>query len=169
MQSSMAAASPQGHSSSHASRAAAQLVFVAVHAVAQCEPEWRAASSYAGVRGRVDVAEPWDPDGAGPMAPGLVVGGNFEYAGDARVRYVAFYDEVARAFRPIGTGTNGVVSAAVALPGGGLVIGGAFNEAGGVPCSRIARWDGQAWSPLPESTRSHASSSPASSPFSPRT
>lgn len=124
------------------------LVFVAVHAVAQCEPEWRAASSYAGVRGRVDVAEPWDPDGAGPMAPGLVVGGNFEYAGDARVRYVAFYDEVARAFRPIGTGTNGVVSAAVALPGGGLVIGGAFNEAGGAPCSRIARWDGQAWSPL---------------------
>jgi Domain of unknown function (DUF5122) beta-propeller len=38
--------------------------------------------------------------------------------------------------------------AVAVLPGGDVVAGGFFTSAGGVPASRIARWNGSAWSPL---------------------
>lgn len=34
------------------------------------------------------------------------------------------------------------------LPSGDIVAGGDFTTAGGVPASRIARWDGASWSAL---------------------
>jgi len=34
------------------------------------------------------------------------------------------------------------------MPNGDLIVGGGFNMAGSVTCHRIARWDGNAWSPL---------------------
>ena len=40
------------------------------------------------------------------------------------------------------------VGALALLPNGDLVAGGGFNTAGGVPASRIARWDGTTWSPF---------------------
>jgi hypothetical protein len=40
------------------------------------------------------------------------------------------------------------VNALAILPGGDLVAGGRFTAAGPVSASRIARWDGAAWSPL---------------------
>jgi len=40
------------------------------------------------------------------------------------------------------------VRALAVLPSGDLVAGGSFTTAGGVSASRIARWNGTAWSPL---------------------
>jgi hypothetical protein len=40
------------------------------------------------------------------------------------------------------------VQALVARPGGGVIAGGSFTQAGGVAASNIASWDGVAWSPL---------------------
>jgi hypothetical protein len=37
---------------------------------------------------------------------------------------------------------------ALAVYNGELIVGGNFATAGGVPCSRIARWNGASWSPL---------------------
>ena len=49
----------------------------------------------------------------------------------------------------IGTpGINGQVIAITVLPSGHVIAGGSFSSAGGVPVSRIARWNGTAWSPL---------------------
>jgi hypothetical protein len=40
------------------------------------------------------------------------------------------------------------VSALAVLPNGDLIAGGTFTTAGGISASRIARWNGSAWSPL---------------------
>ena len=45
-------------------------------------------------------------------------------------------------------GTNGSVYAVAMDWEGNLYVGGSFTEAGGVPASRIAKWDGTAWSAL---------------------
>lgn len=51
---------------------------------------------------------------------------------------------------PLGDGMNpgGAVYALAVLPNGDIVAGGSFTVAGGVPASRVARWDGLSWSPL---------------------
>jgi hypothetical protein len=43
---------------------------------------------------------------------------------------------------------NSWVDALAVMPGGDLIAAGNFTLAGGVACSRIARWDGVVWSPL---------------------
>jgi hypothetical protein len=48
---------------------------------------------------------------------------------------------------PFGTGMNGTVLS-LAVYGGNLIAGGSFTTAGGVSCSRIAQWNGSAWSAL---------------------
>lgn len=47
-----------------------------------------------------------------------------------------------------GTGCNGSVTTILAMPDGGMVIGGYFDVVDGVQASRIARWDGTSWSAL---------------------
>ncbi len=56
--------------------------------------------------------------------------------------------ETAEAWSGLGTGLNGTCLAITIDEQGNLYAGGAFSQAGGVPASNIAMWDGQQWSAL---------------------
>ena len=49
--------------------------------VAQCPGEWLATPGVSGTTPNVRALTTWDPDGAGPQSPVLVVGGSFDFAG----------------------------------------------------------------------------------------
>ena len=52
---------------------------------------------------------------------------------------------------PLGLGASGgnpTKVDAIAVYDNKLIVGGSFAEAGGIPCSNIAMWDGSSWSPL---------------------
>jgi hypothetical protein len=87
--------------------------------------------------------------------PRLYAGGVFTSAGGVTANRIAKWDGVA--WSPLGTGAaNGVNNTVFALAafdssaagGPALYAGGSFLTAGGLPASRIARWDGSVWSPL---------------------
>jgi HYR domain-containing protein/beta-propeller uncharacterized protein DUF5122 len=90
-------------------------------------------------------------DGSGAA---LYAGGQFLTAGGVTATNIARWDGTSWA--PLGSGILGggsrprVSSLAVFDGGGGpaLFAGGEFNSAGGVAAERIARWDGESWSPL---------------------
>ncbi|MBL9120460.1 MAG: Ig-like domain-containing protein [Phycisphaerae bacterium] len=93
-----------------------------------------------------------DGEGGGPA---LYVGGDFTTAGGVAANRIAKWDGIS--WSPLGTGaSNGLSGSVSALSvfddglGGGpaLYAGGFFVTAGGVPASRIAKWDGTSWSPL---------------------
>ena len=90
----------------------------------------------------------WD-DGQGG-GPALYAGGNFFIAGGQSAGRVAKWNGVS--WTPVGTGMNGTVSCFCIYDdglGGGpaLYAGGQFSSAIGVPgTSRIAKWNGSAWS-----------------------
>ncbi|MBS0197919.1 MAG: immunoglobulin domain-containing protein [Planctomycetes bacterium] len=113
------------------------------HAAAQCAPRWINGGEAGGPGGLVYAMTQWDPDGTGPQAPVLVVGGTFtSVAGDSAIRYIATWNGVTWA--PLGNG--GVAARALAvLPNGDLIAGGDVAIAGGY---WIARWDGSSWAPL---------------------
>lgn len=125
-------------------------------AVAQCTNPWSAVTGTDGVLGpglsEVRAQMSWDPDGPGPAAPLLVVGGKFSIAGAVHASNLATYDPVAGVWAPLGGGVDGGFSGEVyalaALSNGDLVVGGSFTTAGGVAVSNIARWNGSAWAPL---------------------
>jgi len=116
---------------------------------AQCTPEWVPGNGLPGVQGwLVSATSMWDPDGAGPLGPRVVVGGRFTAAGNVAVNNIASYDAATGTWSPLGTGINGSVGSLAVLPNGDLVAGGTFTTAGGVAASNIARWNGSAWSAL---------------------
>lgn len=85
----------------------------------------------------------------------LYAGGAFRRAGGRRVGHVARWDGAA--WSSLGTGTDGWVEALAVFDDGSgagpcLFAGGTFKDAGGMPCNNIARWDGNAWSPLGSGT-----------------
>lgn len=91
-------------------------------------------------------------DGTGEA---LYAGGAFATAGGETVNRIARWD--GQVWAPLGDGVGGVSSPVVyALAefddgtGAALYVGGAFTTAGGETAQRIARWDGEAWSPLGE-------------------
>ena len=96
----------------------------------------------------------WDPDGAGPQTPRIVVGGTFAAAGSACSQLVALLDPATGQWSSLGGGVRdaassfGNVLTAVTMPNGDLVVGGRFTEAGGSPAQSIARWNGTSWSAL---------------------
>ena len=102
-----------------------------------------------GMNGTVlSMAVHYDGGGGGPA---LYAGGIFTTAGGRTVNHVARWD--CRSWTPLGDGMNDwVVTLAEFDDGSGagpqLYAGGFFTTAGGVPASRIARWDGTSWSPL---------------------
>ncbi len=59
---------------------------------AQCPPGWISAGAAPGLDREVLVAAPWDSDGAGPQAPVLVVGGDFNRAGPLSANDAALWD-----------------------------------------------------------------------------
>ncbi len=109
-----------------------------------------------GVSGTVECVTTHDPDGAGPLLAQPVVGGDFSQTalGGTVLNGIALFD--GSHWLPLDSGVgphsptewSAVISAASLGPS--LFIGGYFNTAGGVPVQGIARWDGAAWSALPD-------------------
>lgn len=61
-------------------------------ALAQCEAKWFPGGPLPGINGAVRAATTWDPDGPGPKAALLVVGGEFTVAGGVVDKNVAAGD-----------------------------------------------------------------------------
>lgn len=111
--------------------------------LAQC---WLSGVGVPGLNGDAAAVVSWDPDGPGPMASELVVGGSFTTAGGVTANRIARWNGTS--WSGFGTGMNGSVFALTVLPGGNLVAAGSFTTAGGVPANRIARWNGATWTAL---------------------
>jgi hypothetical protein len=90
-------------------------------------------------------------DGTGPA---LYAGGDFTNAGGVDASRIARWDGTSWSALGSGMSGGGVQALAVFDDGTGaaLYAAGGLTFAGGVSASRIARWDGTAWSPLGEGT-----------------
>jgi len=102
-----------------------------------------------GIGGLVSALTNFD-DGSGPA---LYAGGEFLTAGGETVNHIAKWDGTS--WSPLGSGVSGIsISTVFALTvfddgsGPALYAGGWFTAAGGAPANRIARWDGDSWSPM---------------------
>jgi hypothetical protein len=119
---------------------------VASIALAQCPaPAWISMSDLPGIDGNALASTVWDPDGAGPAASRLVVGGAFAVAGGVQASRIATFDGVS--WSAVGTGMDATVRA-LCVYNGEIIAGGDFTTAGGVAASSIAKWDGSSWHPL---------------------
>jgi trimeric autotransporter adhesin len=118
-------------------------------AMAQCALQWQTGGSVPGLNtpGVLDMTR-WDPDGAGPLAERLVITGHFAAAGTAAAQNLVAFDPATGAWTSFGSGISGTLEAAIAEPGGGLVVGGTFTAAGGIAAANIARWNGTGWQAL---------------------
>jgi len=80
----------------------------------------------------------------------LIVGGTFTDAGGVSVNNIAKWDGTS--WSALGTGLIGggeyTYAYALTVHNGELITGGIFTDAGGVPVSNIAKWDGTSWSAL---------------------
>ena len=121
------------------------LVVAAPPLAAQCTTQWLGNSVVPGTNGVVNAATTWDPDGAGPLPPGVVLGGQFQTAGATAANNIAFFDPSSGACSALGSGLSGAVRALAVLPNGELVAGGLVGVVT-APC--IARWNGASWAPL---------------------
>src|SRR4030095_3596825 len=102
---------------------------VAENAPAQCATQWLPGSGVPGPTGIVYATTMWDPDGAGPVAPILVVGGQFSSAGGVLASGIAAYNPGTGAWSALGSGMAGPpystsVRALAVLANGDLVAGG---------------------------------------------
>ena len=135
-------------------------LMTAAAASAQCDPRWLPGEGIPGVAGEVHATTTWDPDGPGPEPELLVVGGNFDIAGDLIVHNVAAWDGtrwhalgdgIGRStIHPCGPFVCSFDSSvyALAVYNGDLIAAGEFTHAGELSASSIARWDGLRWWPL---------------------
>ncbi|MCP3919884.1 MAG: hypothetical protein GY711_30495 [bacterium] len=90
----------------------------------------------------------WDPDGAGPAAPNLVIAGFFLEVGGTLANSVARFDPVTQAWSAFGAGHGFEVVGAAAAPNGDLVIGGLDSTQ--FPLSGpVEVWNGSTWTSLP--------------------
>ncbi|MCR9246566.1 MAG: hypothetical protein NXI31_16150 [bacterium] len=123
-------------------------------AVGQCTPLWPASDVAPGASDWVAASTMWDPDGAGPQPPVLVVGGAFHAVGDVAAQKIAAYDLATGTWSSLGSGMNriSVVHALATMANGDLVAAGTFTSAGGQRVFRIARWNGSSWSPIGPAT-----------------
>jgi hypothetical protein len=108
----------------------------------------------AGPDSLVQALSMFDPDGSGPQAPYLCIGGQFTTAGGASAPGIARWDGTSWATIGGGLGGAAVVNAMTLVdldgPGPGLpalFVGGYFSRSGGI--TSIARWNGTAWSAMP--------------------
>ncbi len=80
----------------------------------------------------------------------LYAAGEFSHSGSTWVHGVARWDGAT--WSALGSGLGGAYDGnsghALAVGDDGIYVGGYFTTAGGLPASRVARWDGSAWSAL---------------------
>lgn len=98
-------------------------------ALAQCRPpDWLpgiGSSAYVG--GFVHAATAWDPDGAGPRLPQVLIGGTFHTCGGAYCSSIAAWNPRTDEWSTFGLGlANGFVETIAAFPNGDFAIGGPF-------------------------------------------
>lgn len=125
--------------------AAAVVAFVTAGAVrAQCTPDWQLPDGL-GVDGDIHCAIAWDPDGAGPFGPQLVLGGTFTRCGDVAANRLVAFDPATRTIWPLGFGANATVRSLAVGPNNELYVGGAFTVIDGVPATGVARYQAGAW------------------------
>lgn len=115
---------------------------------AQCQNGWDVGAGALGTNHVIYVSTMWDPDGAGPLPPRVVVGGQFTTAGGIVANRIAQWDPATSTWSALGSGMDGYVLALAGMPNGDLIAGGGFATAGGTAARYIARWDGTAWSSL---------------------
>jgi hypothetical protein len=122
-------------------------------ALAQCTPAWDDRFNYAALDGQVLASAVFD-DGTGPA---LYIGGTFRNYLGAPLASIAKWD--GQTFQSVGGGLSNTVYALTVWDADGpgpnppaLYAGGGFTSAanGTIPTSRIARWNGQTWSALPD-------------------
>lgn len=116
-------------------------------AFSQCTHDWLSGEGRPGLSGGSGIGgvTTWDPDGAGPRGPELLLTGGFDGAGDVPARRIALWDgtrwsEIPGAYLP------GIFD--ITVYNGELIAGGAFTTIFGEPADFIARWDGSSWQPL---------------------
>jgi hypothetical protein len=114
----------------------------------QCTGQWLPGTGVPGISGTVYASVMWDPDGAGPLPPVLVVGGSFTLADSTAVTNIAYWNGTS--WQGLGAGLGAAnatqpVVQALAVYNGSLVAGGTFTSSGATPLGSIARWNGSAW------------------------
>lgn len=92
----------------------------------------------------------FDPDGDGPLPEMLYAGGSFTTIGGVSTSRVAVWD--GGGWNPIGAGFNGNVLTLAMFDADGagpgtpvLYAGGTFSMSGAATVSRVAAWNGSAW------------------------
>lgn len=115
-----------------------------------CEPEWTpmGAGTQTGAAVNAVRAMTVFNDGTGEA---LYIGGQFQSVDGVAATNIAKWN--GSTWSPVGGGVNGTVFTMAVFDdglGGGpaLYAAGSFTQAGGAPASRIAKWNGTAWSPL---------------------
>jgi hypothetical protein len=116
---------------------------------AQCETAWQSMIGPQAVLGTIKAMARWDPDGAGPLPPHLVVGGAFANPTTLITNNLALFEPISQTWSLLGGAADGSVEEIALLPNGGLAVAGSFAQIGGVPAAGIAIWNGNSWSGLP--------------------
>jgi hypothetical protein len=116
---------------------------------AQCGVGWLPGEPFPGADNVVTATCEWDPDGAGPRGPLLVLAGAFARLGGRSATGIGTFDPATREWSVMSLGLTGgglQVYSMVTLPDGSLVAGGSFTRSGSLTLNRVARWGGLAWS-----------------------
>lgn len=115
----------------------ALLCCFAPQALAQCEPSWDSANPRPDLNGLTVCSTLWDPDGSGPLATQLVVGGSSLRGGtQTSSGPVATWDGAGW----VVLGNSSIGSAAALTVWNGLLIAGTSIS--------VRAWDGSTWQPL---------------------
>lgn len=116
-------------------------------ASAQCAAQWLPGLPLAGADQDVYASIEWDPDGAGPAGPRLVIGGQFYSVGTIEApNSIAAFDLQTGQWSKLGDGLKPQIYDFAVLPNNELVACGSFSlTSGGAQLRGIARWDSTAW------------------------
>ncbi len=120
-------------------RAAALVLAAAPSLFAQCPLQWLPGDPIPFARGEVNASTVWDPDGAGPQPPVLVVGGEVA-AGGMLATAIAAFDGTS--WSPLGTPPMANVTALTAWNGQLVAAGGSGSS------HQIASFAGTTWTVL---------------------
>jgi hypothetical protein len=101
-----------------------------------------------GTNGNVYAAIAWDPDGAGSLAPRLVIAGNFTSVQGVPALNIAQRDPVTGVWQAVGTGIAPTVRSLTVF-NGQLVAGCEGDNNVGTFDVTVRRWDGLAWQNFP--------------------